>query len=319
MPPTLGYIGLTDLEWYEFLAAEPRVDEVNFWQPHGGREFRAIAPGGLFFFKLHAPHKAIAGFGFFERFESLPAWLAWDCFGAMNGAPDFESMVERIVRLRGEGATAARAGDFQIGCVMISAPVFFARDEWVAPPADWARTGIQQGKTYDLAYGEGLRIVEACFERAQRAGRYWNVEPATAEIARDAPRYGTPMLVHPRLGQGGFSLAVRDAYGGACAVTQEHSLPVLEAAHIRPYHRGGEHRVDNGLFLRRDLHRLFDRGYVTVTPDYTFRVGERLRDEFRNGRSYYGLDGTLIYRPEAERSRPSRELLEWHGREVFKG
>jgi len=97
-----GYIGLTDPDWYSFLLSHPRVDEVNFWQPHGGRTFRAINRGELFFFKLRAPQKAIAGFGFFERYESLPAWLAWDCFGEMNGAPDFESMVDRICRLRGD-------------------------------------------------------------------------------------------------------------------------------------------------------------------------------------------------------------------------
>jgi putative restriction endonuclease len=48
------------------------VDEVSFWQPHGDRAFRAIERGAPFFFKLRAPHKAIAGFGFFERYESLP-------------------------------------------------------------------------------------------------------------------------------------------------------------------------------------------------------------------------------------------------------
>ena len=124
-------------------------------------------------------------------------------------------------------------------------------------------------------------------ERANSASRYWNVDRLPSPVPDGAERYGAPILVQPRLGQGLFSLAVRDAYVGACAVTGEHSSPVLEAAHIVPYGRGGEHRVDNGLLLRSDLHRLFDRGYVTVTPDYVFRVGERLREEFHNGRSYY--------------------------------
>ena len=65
---TRGYVGLTDPDWYSFLQTRPRVDEVNFWQPHGGRMFRALTPGEFFFFKLRAPHKAIGGFGFFERF-----------------------------------------------------------------------------------------------------------------------------------------------------------------------------------------------------------------------------------------------------------
>jgi putative restriction endonuclease len=61
-----------------------------------------------------------------------------------------------------------------------------------------------------------------------------------------------------------FRLAVTKAYGSACAVTQEHSLPALEAAHIQPYGKGGEHQVQNGLLLRSDVHRLFDKGYVTL-------------------------------------------------------
>jgi putative restriction endonuclease len=314
-----GYIGLTDPDWYSFLSARPRVDDVNFWQPHGGRTFRALKRGEVFFFKLRAPHKAIAGFGFFERFESLSAWLAWDCFGEMNGAPDFPSMIDRIIRLRGDDGQSARAGDFQIGCVMISAPVFFARSEWVSPPSDWARTGIQQGKMYQLDSGEGRRILEECLERARAGARYWNVEPTAQIVAEGSARYGSPVAVRPRLGQGLFSLAVRDAYGGACAVTHEHSAPVLEAAHIMPYARGGEHRVDNGLLLRRDLHRLYDRGYVTVTADHVFRVGDSLREEFKNGRSYYGLDGSVVMVPAREVWRPSKELLDWHGHEVFKG
>lgn len=314
-----GYIGLTDPDWYSFLHDCPRVDEVNFWQPHGGRRFRAVGRGEPFFFKLRAPYKAVAGFGFFERYESLPAWLAWDCFGEMNGAPDFDAMIERISRLRRDEGAFLHAGDFQIGCIMLSAPIFFGEDEWINPPGNWARTGIQQGKVYDLQSGEGLRIFRECLERAAGRNRYWNVESEPEEAAEEAARYGAPILVKPRLGQGLFSLAVRDAYEGACAVTHEHSVPVLEAAHIKPYSRGGEHRVSNGILLRRDLHRLYDRGYVTVTPDYVFQVGDRLRDEFQNGRSYYELDDSKIHLPEELSSRPSKELLDWHRTDIFKG
>jgi len=314
-----GYIALTDPEWYSFLLEQPRLDEVNFWQPHGGRTFRRLKRGEPFFFKLRAPHRAIAGFGFFERYESLPAWLAWDSFGQMNGAPDFDSMIDRIVRLRGDDPDSARAGEFQIGCIMIAAPVFFTRDELVSPPADWAPTGIQQGKTYELDSGEGLRVLEDCLSRAQMGERYWNVEHTAKIVADGSPRYGKLVGVRPRFGQGLFAFAVRDAYDGACAVTHEHSLPVLEAAHIKPYGRGGDHRVDNGLLLRRDLHRLYDRGYVTVTPDFVFRVGGRLRDEFKNGRSYYGLNNSRIAVPRHEVWRPNKELLAWHSEEVYRG
>lgn len=308
-----GYVGLTDPEWYSFLAAHPRIDEVNFWQPHGGRAFRALARGEPFFFKLRAPLKGIAGFGFFERYESLPTWLAWECFGEMNGAPDFASMVDRIMQLRGDGD--ANTGNFQIGCIMVTAPFFFGRGEWIEPPSDWAKSGIQQGKTYAMDSGEGARLLQQCVERAQLDNRYWNVE----RIAESPARYGAPVEIRPRLGQGLFSLAVRDAYNSACAVTGEHSSPVLEAAHIIPYAKGGEHHVSNGLLLRSDLHRLYDRGYVTVTPDYEFKVGKRLREDFNNGRSYYSLSGTKIALPADAALRPSRERLDWQTKQVFQG
>ncbi len=77
--------------------------------------------------------------------------------------------------------------------------------------------------------------------------------------------------------------------------------------------------MGNGLLLRSDLHRLFDRGYVTVTPGYDFRVGERLREEFHNGRSYYGLDGTRIMLPSDVSLWPRRENLDWHHQNVFMG
>jgi predicted restriction endonuclease len=56
---------------------------------------------------------------------------------------------------------------------------------------------------------------------------------------------------------------------------------------IRPYGDGGAHEAPNGLLLRRDIHSLFDAGYVTVTPDLRFEVSSRIKQEFDNGRHYY--------------------------------
>jgi putative restriction endonuclease len=108
-----------------------------------------------------------------------------------------------------------------------------------------------------------------------------------------------------------------DAYGGGCAITGEHSLPALEAAHIRPYSVGGTHELPNGLPLRRDLHRLFDLGYVSVQPDGKFLVSPRLREEFANGHTYYALEGQRLRQPDKPDAAPNRELLAWHSEVVF--
>jgi putative restriction endonuclease len=137
--------------------------------------------------------------------------------------------------------------------------------------------------------------------------------PATGKLLD-----GDPQLVRPRLGQGTFRIAVSDAYGKACAITNEHSLPVLEAAHIQPYGKHGPHEVSNGLLLRSDIHRLFDDGWVTVTPDFHFVVSRRLREEFDNGKTYYALDGNEIRLPRDPRDRPLPAFLQWHNEAVFR-
>jgi putative restriction endonuclease len=85
-----------------------------------------------------------------------------------------------------------------------------------------------------------------------------------------------------------------------------------------PYSRGGQHEVSNGLLLRSDLHRLFDKGYVTVTPDQRVLVSSRLKADFENGRSYYPFDGrTLAVKPSDAVDLPDPESLRWHNQHVF--
>ena len=304
-----GYVGNTDFEWYQFLSAHPEFREINFWQPSGDHNFRAISSGEPFFFRLKSPHNAIAGFGYLSRHEILPAWLAWDTFGMANGTSSFQEMARRIAMYR--HAPADPHGENKIGCLMIVDPVFFPQGSWVREPEDWHKN-IVRGRTIDLSSGDGLRISVECNLRANGGAQF-------SKDGKGGDRFGTPLMVRPRLGQGSFRLAVTDAYQSSCAVTMEHSLPALEAAHIRSYSDGGEHEISNGLLLRSDIHRLFDRGYVTVSPDLHFEVSRKLKEDFSNGRSYYGLHGAPIHFPVRLEDQPNREMLAWHNGNCFKG
>ena len=306
----LGLIAVTDFDWFQFLSQQPSLDEVNFWRPSDTRIPRQLKPGMPVLFKLRKRHGAwIVGFGVFARHDLKPAWLVWECFLERNGAASFEEMRTRIERLRHEGgATGLRSGDYEIGCLMLAQPVFFGRDHWILPPQGWPENAVQ-GKTYDLSMGEGARVWNECLAHATLA-------PAPTD--EEALRYGAEQLIKPRLGQGIFRLAVTDAYGSACAVTSEHSLPALEAAHIRPYADGGPHEISNGLLLRSDIHRLFDRGYVGVTPEFRFVVSRQLKADFSNGKSYYPLHEQSISLPSAADERPSPDLLRWRMEHLFR-
>lgn len=302
-----GWVGVTDGGWYRFLRERPDLDEVNFWQPGGSRQFKSLTPGELFFFKLHYPENFIVGGGVFTHATLAPSRLAWEAFGEKNGAPNYAAMRERIEKYR--RVSPSPHEEYTIGFILLTQPFFLDRAEWIPAPRDFKKN-IVQGKSYDLTVGYGRELWDAVQTRlAARA----------AGAAEPSPVYGDPVLVKQRLGQGSFRLVVTDTYEKRCAITGEKVLPVLDAAHIQPVSEGGTHRVDNGLLLRSDVHTLFDRGYLTVTPKFQVRVSSRLRDEFHNGEHYYQFSGGELWVPSSDTDRPNGDFLEWHGDTVFRG
>ncbi len=310
-----GFIANTDFDWYTYLAGRADLEEANFWKPSGGQSFKALQRGEPLIFKLKARHgHAVVGFGLFALFRHLTVYDAWHLFGDANGAPDMERVVQRVGKYA-HGEDGGRPGRHHtIGCILLASPIFFDRPLWIRGPADW-KNQIVSGKTYDLTRGEGRRIWQECLARAAMLPLPTVASENLGRIQERATR-GEGYLVQPRLGQGLFRASVQDAYN-RCAVSGEHSLPALDAAHIKPFKDGGPNELPNGLLLRADIHRLFDRGYVTITPDYRFQVSPALNDEFHNGKVYYQQDGSPIWLPPSADARPSREYLAYHGEEVF--
>ena len=300
-------IAVTDGDWFEMLRRQPDLAEVNFWAPSAAN-FRALQSGELFLFKLHAPRNFIVGGGIFAYANALPCSLAWEAFGEANGARSAQEMRARIARYR--RADPGDRSDFEIGCRILTQPFFFAEADWIPVPASWA-PNIVSFKTYNTGDAEGLALWDAVNERMNR--------PDLSGMAEAQARFGEPQLIRPRLGQGAFRVLVTDIYNRRCAITHERTLPALEAAHIRPYGDGGAHEAQNGLLLRRDIHSLFDAGYVTVTPDLRFEVSRRIKEEFDNGRHYYELHGHKIDAPSDVGRRPDAEVLTWHNENRFRG
>lgn len=323
-----GYVAPTDYDWFTYLRAiEPPIDEVNFWRPGSGTNFGALTPGEPLFFKLKAPHNAIAGFGYFAHFSRLPVSMVWQVYGEANGARSYGEMRDRLVRIRIRfDRNTDSKQDFWIGCILVNQPVFFEERDWIRTPDDFKGPTVQ-GKTYDLTSGEGQRIWMECLARAAPRSTAFAPSPFRPERARadrisDAPMtsgYGAAVPVRPRLGQRSFRVAVLDSYGRRCAITNERTLPVLEAAHIRDYRDRPVHSINNGILFRADIHKLFDSGYVTVTPEYRFEVSRRIKEEFENGRDYYALHGTRIRLPQDLAHRPADESLIWHNEQRYQG
>ena len=304
------WVGVTVKNWYEHLT-KLAPDEVNFWQPSGSRNFRVLRPGEPFLFKLHSPDNFIVGGGYFVRYSAVPASLAWDAFEEKNGVASLDDLIIRICRYR----AADQSVDPVIGCNVLAEPFFLRRSEWIAIPPTWA-ANIVQGKSYDTDLAEGRALWRSVQDSmlAQRAQ-----DAISTGVDESDRRFGAEFLTRGRLGQGAFRVLVTDAYLRKCAVTGEKTLPVLEAAHIKPYALSGPHSVKNGILLRSDLHKLFDLGYLTVTPALRVEVSPRLKAEWENGREYYAYHGReLVCRPADAVNLPNKEFLQWHNENTFK-
>jgi putative restriction endonuclease len=302
-------VAVTDGDWFNQLRQQADLSEVNFWSPSDS-SFRALQPGELFLFKLHSPNNFVVGGGVFAHANSMPCSLAWEAFKESNGAHSLIEMRARIAKYR--KIKPDDRDDFIIGCRVLTQPFFFDRAHWIPMPESFS-PNVVKFKGYSTDDIDGRRLWEAVQDAMT------GVVAPPPGFAEPQARYGEPFLVHPRLGQGAFRFLVTDNYRRRCAISGERTLPALDAAHIRPFADGGQHESSNGILMRRDIHSLFDLGYVTISPDMKFEVSNKIREEYENGRHYYALHGTDITLPEDMRRHPERAALIWHNENRFKG
>jgi putative restriction endonuclease len=309
------YLGVTDINWYNYLSRQDR-DDVNFWQPGGNLAFRVLSGGQPFLFKLKSPANAIAGVGFFSSHTFLPLSMAWDVFGNGNGCTSLEQLQGMILPLRKDRSNPNPT----IGCIVLTNPIFFRKEDWIDVPEDW-KTSTQQGKSYSIESETGKRTWEKIEYTIQRYLPGASIEKENQlTLQKPETQYGKSVLVKLRLGQGAFRVLVTDAYGRKCAISGERTLPVLEAAHIKPYAKSGRHLISNALLLRSDIHKLFDTGYLTITPQLKVEVSKRIKEEFENGKEYYRFHGGDLFNlPSNLINKPEKEFVEWHNENVFKG
>lgn len=265
-------------------------------------------------FKLHAPLNYIVGGGYFVRFSALPPFLAWKAFEKENGTDSFDEFCQRLERYRGRNSID---GAYQVGCSILTEPFWFDESDWIPVP-EWSNS-IVSGKRYYTDTEVGAKLYRDVLDRLPRSHRHEATETNVPVEVSDTQRYAEYRTKH-RLGQGAFRILVTDAYQRRCAITGEKTLPVLEAAHIKPFGQDGPHLVQNGILLKSDFHTLFDDGYITITKDHKVEVSQRLHNDYGNGKDYYRYHGqSLLILPGQANQMPSKEYLEWHNENVYLG
>ncbi|MFB9927924.1 HNH endonuclease [Amycolatopsis halotolerans] len=120
------------------------------------------------------------------------------------------------------------------------------------------------------------KAAQNAIRRLDHAAMLTLLEDSTVSVPPRKPRKRkTPVGGHRegktkiRLGQASFRDNLLAEHGARCAITGPCPDAALEAAHLISFAKNESH--ENGLLLRADVHKLFDRGLLAVHPD-TLRV-----------------------------------------------
>lgn len=116
------------------------------------------------------------------------------------------------------------------------------------------------------------------------------------------------------------SVSFRDfvllGYNYKCAITEKsivwNSLNNLEAAHIQPRAHLGTFLPCNGIALSRDMHWAFDKGFITISDEFTVIVHEEVKNSMLRD-----FSGKKLIVPTDPFFQPEKKYLEHHRSNIF--
>jgi putative restriction endonuclease len=127
-------------------------------------------------------------------------------------------------------------------------------------------------------------------------------------------------VVRVRVNQGFFRSAVLAAYDSRCCITGLSSPDLLSASHIVPWSIDVKNRTNprNGLCLNALHDRAFDRGYMTIGPEFEVRISPRLdtAKDLAMQDLLYRYSGVRISLPE--HFQPDSTFLKYHSENVYR-
>lgn len=113
-------------------------------------------------------------------------------------------------------------------------------------------------------------LLSAVRKKAHTIAEYENPSPDPYEALNLEKVEDTTTLrqVVLRRYQAAFRQALLNKRSNCCAITGTSELSVLEAAHIIPYSErfADRDKLENGLLLRSDIHKLFDAHLISINP-----------------------------------------------------
>jgi putative restriction endonuclease len=287
-------IAPTDIDWFQFLKQRLNFSAINFWTDRPWNP-RRINEGDKFYFLLKAPIRKIGGYANFVYYENLTIEEAWQKFGRGNGV---NSLYELGVKATGE-----LEPDFttEIGCLVLENPVFLEIEDYFHPTEYNLSFSNQISK---LKYYSQLNQINFASDYKQVGFSFASFNSKENYEFKESSRVK---------GQSKFRQSLTKFYNQQGAISGETCLTILDAVHINPHINENKNHIKNGVLLRSDLHKLFDEGLLTITPDYKVVIADELATS-----DYYKYNHQQINLPEATTLYPSQQLLKFHNQYIFR-
>ena len=125
-----------------------------------------------------------------------------------------------------------------------------------------------------------------------------------------------------RVGQIFFRKTVLTAYHNQCCITGVNEKQLLVASHIKPWSKSDKEteRVNprNGLCLNTLHDKAFDRGLITITPNFEILISDKLRASQMDEETktwFYSYERSKIRLPD--KFMPDKQFLEYHNDVIF--
>lgn len=128
-------------------------------------------------------------------------------------------------------------------------------------------------------------------------------------------------IVKIRVNQSFFRSTILSSYNLKCCITGLSVTDFLVASHIVPWAKDDRNRLNphNGLCLNSIHDKAFDKGYLTITPEYKIKISKFFSDYKKEpavSDFFLKYENQPIVLPD--KFLPEREFLNYHHKNIFK-
>ena len=178
-----------------------------------------------------------------------------------------------------------------------------------ADKAIWEEFNADWGK---MAYESEQSLAQLMGNKTEK---FTNIEDDIPTVGREREA-----LIRIRVNQNFFRAAVLASYDSRCCITGLAIPELLNASHIVPWSIDAVNRINpkNGLCLNAIHDRVFDRGLLTITPEYKVKISPSIKFHSEDNAAITFLqnfDNVAIKLPQ--RFRPDIDLLKYHNTVIF--